>query len=105
MSPTTARIGHFLAKILFIDTNYRNEPKEDLTGSGGESIFSTTSADTFVEEEPTAAEWLRKTLIPSRARAARYIHSLFPFTAWIAHYNVQWLIGDLIAGEHLALSS
>src|SRR6266536_6355752 len=97
MSPTRTQISHFLAKALFINLNYRNEPEEVFHGD--DSALSVSTTDTFVEEEPTAVDWIRKTL-PTRSTFVNYFKSLFPFTKWILHYNVQWLLGDLIAGEH-----
>jgi sodium-independent sulfate anion transporter 11 len=88
-------IGPFFAKVLFIDPNYRSEPT-DITGSGADLQLST---GTFVEDEPTAGEWIRKTL-PSEGTFVKYIKSLFPFAEWILHYNVTWLMGDIIAGEY-----
>ena len=97
MAPGTAtKVGHGLAKVLGIKLNYRNPTgKEDL--SRGESVFSQTTADTYVEEEPTALEWIRETA-PNGATARRFLYDLFPFTHWITRYNGQWLLGDLIAG-------
>ena len=90
------KIGHALAKGLGIKLNYRNELDEEIRR--GESVFSTQTADTYVEEEPTSAEWIRETL-PSGHALAVYARSLFPFTHWIGRYNLQWLAGDLVAGE------
>ena len=77
------KIGNGIAKILGIDLHYRNE----------------TGSDTYVEEEPTAAEWIRE-VIPSGREFSEYCYSLFPFTHWIGRYNVQWLMGDLVAGKY-----
>ena len=91
------KLGHGLAKVLGIKLHYRNPTgTEDLTR--GESVFSVSSADTYVEEEPTVGEWLRE-IIPTGRQCALYFYNLFPFLQWIGRYNVQWLIGDLIAGE------
>ena len=94
---TTTKIGHGLAKVLGIKLHYRNEggTKEDLTR--GESVFSVSSADTYVEGEPTTAEWLRE-ITPSGREMLLYLYHLFPFVHWIGRYNVQWLFGDLVAG-------
>ncbi|KAI9803479.1 MAG: hypothetical protein M1825_001822 [Sarcosagium campestre] len=92
----STKIGHGLAKVLGIKLDYRNElGKEDL--SRGESVFSVSSADTYVEEEPRSADWIKEVL-PTPRGLLHWAHSLFPFTHWITRYNVQWLIGDLIAG-------
>lgn len=91
------KVGHGLAKVLGIKLNYRDElnSQEILRG---ESVFSIQTADTFVEEEPRSLEWIQDTL-PNRHDLAAYGRSLFPFLSWIGCYNLQWLFGDLVAGE------
>lgn len=92
------KLGNGIAKVLGIDLHYRNETGSDRV-TRGESVFTVGSADTYVEEEPTAAEWVRETL-PSGHDLGQYLYSLFPFVHWIGRYNLQWLIGDLIAGQY-----
>lgn len=91
-------IGHTLAKVLGIKLNYR-----DPTGTGGlsrgESVFSVSTADTYVEEEPTALEWIQH-VTPTPRGIVRWAYHLFPFTHWITRYNGQWLFGDLVAGTY-----
>jgi sodium-independent sulfate anion transporter 11 len=96
MASASTKIGHGLAKILGIDLHYRNETGSDRI-TRGESVFSIDSADTYVEQEPTSLEWLHEVL-PNGRDIAHYFHSLFPFLHWITRYNLQWLIGDLVAG-------
>jgi hypothetical protein len=96
MAAFSTKLGHGLAKILRIDLHYRNETGSERV-TRGESVFSVGSADTYVEHEPTSAEWLRE-VIPNGRDILNYFHNLFPFTHWITRYNVQWLIGDLVAG-------
>ena len=96
MASAATKVGHGLAKILGIDLHYRNETGSERI-TRGESVFTIDSADTYVEGEPTAKEWLQDTL-PSGEELRQYCYSLFPFVHWIGHYNVQWLIGDLVAG-------
>ncbi|KAF1997606.1 sulfate permease 2 [Amniculicola lignicola CBS 123094] len=96
MASTSTRIGHGLAKVLGIDLQYRNETGVESL-SRGESVFSVGSADTYVEGEPTALEWLQE-ITPSGKDVLHYFRSLFPFLTWITRYNLQWLIGDLVAG-------
>lgn len=92
------RIGNGIAKVLGIDLHYRNETGSERV-TRGESVFTVGSADTYVEDEPTAAEWIRETL-PSGRELGEYFYSLFPFVHWIGRYNLQWFIGDLIAGQY-----
>ncbi|KAK0964241.1 hypothetical protein LTR91_012748 [Friedmanniomyces endolithicus] len=90
------KIGHGLAKGLGIKLNYRNEVGSTPV-TRGESTYSIDTADTYVEREPTAAEWI-ESITPSRRDAWGYLKSLFPFVHWLPFYNVQWLYGDLVAG-------
>ena len=95
-SPVT-KVGHGLAKVLGIKLQYRNPTgQEGLTR--GESVYSVSSADTFVEQEPTSLEWI-SSVAPTPHTFTNWLYHLFPFTHWIGRYNVQWLIGDLIAGQ------
>jgi sodium-independent sulfate anion transporter 11 len=96
MASTANNIGHGLAKVLGIDLHYRNETGSERV-TRGESVFTIDSADAYVENEPTAKEWIQDTL-PSGHDLREYCYSLFPFLHWIGRYNVQWLIGDLVAG-------
>ncbi|KAJ5511278.1 sulfate anion transporter [Penicillium expansum] len=49
------------------------------------------------ESDPTVREWLSDG-IPSRQQAGQYFVRLLPFLNWIPHYNLQWFLGDLVAG-------
>lgn len=91
----TTAIGHGLAKILRIKLDDK-EASDPVTR--GESVFSLSSADTYVEDEPTVLEWLQH-YKPTFPQAQRYVYNLFPFTHWIGRYNLQWLYGDLVAGK------
>ena len=93
--PFWSKLGHFLAKPLAIKTDYRNETGDDLTR--GESTYSITSADSFIEHEPTVWEWIDE-VIPSGRTLLRYVYNLFPFVHWITRYNLVWFSGDLVAG-------
>lgn len=95
MASTSTKVGHGLAKALRIRLNERQAQDDALTR--GESTLSGSTGDTFVEEEPSAIDWLRE-LVPERSFYPRYLRNLFPFTKWILRYNLQWLIGDLVAG-------
>lgn len=96
MASATTKVGHGLAKVLGIKLDYRHELETDKI-TRGESVFSVSSADAFVEEEPTVLEWFQETL-PGPKEMKHYFLGLFPFVHWIGRYNSQWLIGDLVAG-------
>lgn len=95
MSGAKDKTGHALAKVLGIKLDYRDQSPDRITR--GESVFSVQTAESFIEQEPTTAEWIRET-IPNRHDFLQYCRSLFPFTHWIGRYNLQWFWGDLIAG-------
>lgn len=92
------KIGQGLAKVLGIKLEYRNELQLNDEIRRGESVFSSQTADTYVEEEPRSIDWVAD-VMPSGSQLAQYCRSLFPFLAWIGRYNAQWLAGDLVAGE------
>ncbi|ORY08217.1 sulfate permease-like protein [Clohesyomyces aquaticus] len=93
---TSTKVSHRLAKLLGIDLHYRHETGSERI-TRGESVFSVTSAEDYVEHEPTALEYLQE-ITPSGREIIDYFVRLFPFLNWITRYNVQWLIGDLVAG-------
>ncbi|KAJ4345738.1 uncharacterized protein N0V89_011873 [Didymosphaeria variabile] len=96
MATTSTKVGHGLAKVLGIDLHYRHETGSERV-TRGESAFTIDSADTYVEQEPTAWEWLRD-VTPNGQDIKQYCINLFPFLKWITRYNAQWLMGDLVAG-------
>lgn len=99
---TATKIGHTLAKGLGIKLQYRDPlgPNSDPV-TRGESTFSSGTAETYVESEPTTAEFLAEQ-IPTPREVGLYFYNLFPFLKWITRYNWQWFIGDLVAGEFLS---
>lgn len=100
MAPTSTVVGHGLAKVLGIKLDYRDETgAAEKKVTRGESVFSVSSADTYLEEEPTVLEWFKE-VTPGSRDALRYLRNLFPFTHWIGRYNSAWLAGDLVAGQY-----
>ncbi|KAL2808427.1 sulfate transporter family-domain-containing protein [Aspergillus granulosus] len=95
-SNLSSKVGHGVAKVLRLKVPAK-EQHDPVTR--GESAFSVGTYDTYsyVEPEPTAAEWFAE-ILPSWREVGLYFYRLFPFLAWITRYNVQWLIGDLVAG-------
>ncbi|KAM0443628.1 hypothetical protein ACHAQK_003275 [Fusarium lateritium] len=91
-----ATLGNSLANILGIKLDEQKKRSQSDTTSSA-SVTSIQSSGSFYETEPTSAEWLKEQ-IPSRKELATYGASLFPFSTWISHYNLQWLAGDLVAG-------
>ncbi|OTA92064.1 hypothetical protein M434DRAFT_75217 [Hypoxylon sp. CO27-5] len=91
--PSPKQASQQLAKVLGI----RLEDPDTDNVTRGESVFSTQTADSFVEQQPTSAEWLAE-ITPSGEDIVNYLKSLFPFLSWIRFYNLQWFLGDLVAG-------
>lgn len=98
---TATKIGHVLAKGLGIKLQYRDPLGSTEPLTRGESVFSTGTADTYVEPEPTSAEWIYEHT-PTWHDILNYFISLFPFLTWIGRYNLQWFLGDLVAGKSCA---
>lgn len=96
MSNLPTKVGHGLAKVLGIKLQHPEPILEEVTR--GESVFSANTTETFIEQQPTTADFLLE-LAPNGQDLLHYVKSLFPFVSWIGHYNLQWLIGDLVAGE------
>ncbi len=94
------RAGRLVAKALGIKLQ-DNDPYQELDRPGA-SMMSNGSDHSFVEEPPQVLDHLNA-LVPSGKEIYDYLFSLFPFLSWIGHYNLQWLIGDLVAGEHPCL--
>ncbi|EAS33867.1 sulfate permease [Coccidioides immitis RS] len=92
-STNAQKVGHGLAKVLGIKLE---KPDADPV-TRGESTFSTGSGDTFVEHEPSSIDWLAE-CVPSGRQVLMFIVNIFPFLRWLTRYNVQWFLGDLVAG-------
>ncbi|KIV96610.1 hypothetical protein PV10_00452 [Exophiala mesophila] len=56
----------------------------------------------YYEEEPTVSGALKE-LVPTANGSLRYLRDLLPCIDWIPRYNLQWLMGDCIAGLTVGL--
>ncbi|KAI4687983.1 uncharacterized protein J4E84_004911 [Alternaria hordeiaustralica] len=65
-------------------------------------IAHETVGETYIEEDPSVAEWFRE-FIPTSHGAAQYVRELFPSARWLRRYNLHWLAGDAIAGITVGL--
>lgn len=63
-----------------------------------EQLARETITQTYLEEDPSVAEWFRD-LVPSSDGVAEYVRDLFPSAQWVRRYNLHWLAGDVIAGK------
>jgi sodium-independent sulfate anion transporter 11 len=62
-----------------------------------EHIARETINQTYLEDDPSVAEWICG-LVPSSADVADYVSELFPSARWTRRYNLHWLAGDIVAG-------
>ena len=63
------------------------------------NVAHETIGETYIEEDPSVADWFRECL-PTSQDAAEYVRELFPSARWIRRYNLHWLAGDAIAGKY-----
>ncbi|CAD6503949.1 BgTH12-05692 [Blumeria graminis f. sp. triticale] len=89
------RITKGIVKGLGLRVDHQVMPVDELLR--GESIFASQIASTYFEEEPHTLDWMRQK-VPSYIQLLDYVCSIFPFTDWILSYNLQWFLGDFIAG-------
>ncbi|CEI64825.1 Sulfate permease 2 [Fusarium venenatum] len=88
-------LGHCFAKLLGI--KLEGQKRDQYAQMSDHSVLSSQNGGFFYESEPTSAEWVKEQ-IPSKEDLITYGVSLFPFSNWISHYNLQWFAGDLVAG-------
>ncbi|KAE8397702.1 sulfate permease [Aspergillus pseudonomiae] len=81
---TWIKVGHILTKVLGIKLAYRDP-------------FDRGTAEAYSETEPTSIEWV-KDHVPTGSQVMQYFIEILPFLKWIDRYNLQWLIGDMVAG-------
>lgn len=89
-----------VAKVLGIKL-LGNEPYRSEVTHETSLLMGQTGA--FVEQPPSVWEYVLG-LRPTRSQVPAYLSSLFPFLSWIGHYNLQWLLGDLVAGKKVFLA-
>lgn len=65
--------------------------------------YNDTEANRLGVPYVSSYDWLRDLVQSPGSRAVDYLDSIFPFTKWILSYNLQWFIGDLIAGLTVGL--
>jgi sodium-independent sulfate anion transporter 11 len=75
-----------LAKLIGVDVD-----------AGRERIPTDLPAGAYVERPAVTKEFIHD-YTPTAKGVRHYLLTLFPFLTWIHHYNLIWLMGDLIAG-------
>jgi hypothetical protein len=85
-----------LAKVLGINLQKPEPTQAEL--NNGDHVYPIQTLEQYLEKEPRTTEFLLE-YVPTGGSILRYFWSLFPFLHWIDRYNMQWLIGDLVAGE------
>lgn len=90
-----SKIAKFLStKVFHASSEDRHRQTKSL-----EQIARETIGETYLEEDPSVAEWFRG-LVPSSRGVAEYVRELFPSARWMRRYNLHWLLGDAIAGKN-----
>ncbi|KAJ4368459.1 hypothetical protein N0V83_006816 [Neocucurbitaria cava] len=82
--------------------NFSDQHSKQKQTASLEKIARETIGSTYLEEDPSVAEWFRG-LVPSSRGVAEYVDELFPSARWVRRYNVSWLVGDAIAGITVGL--
>ncbi|KAF4635044.1 hypothetical protein G7Y89_g3057 [Cudoniella acicularis] len=59
--------------------------------------FATQASDGFMEQKPTVLEYI-KSIVPEKQGILQYVEDTFPCYKWLFNYNLQWFLGDVIAG-------
>ncbi|KDN38099.1 putative sulfate permease [Tilletiaria anomala UBC 951] len=65
--------------------------------------YNDTEANRLGVPIVSSADWFSDIFSNPGRKTADYLDSLFPIRRWIGSYNLQWAIGDLIAGITVAL--
>ena len=71
--------------------------KDEERKAAQDSWFSENHGDEYFDSEPTVWEWV-KGQAPSKLAVLYYIADTFPCSKWLFNYNLQWFLGDLVAG-------
>ncbi|KAF2730963.1 sulfate permease-like protein [Polyplosphaeria fusca] len=87
-----------LQKVFHIEPKkLRNDKIRTLEQQARESLVQP-----YFENDPSIVEWFTG-FVPSRDGAKSYLRELFPAASWTRRYNLQWMIGDAIAGLTVGL--
>lgn len=90
-------VGSFVtSSLLGIDPNERYAHQPEHLEKRAREILD--PIDIYLEDEPSVLEWFKE-LVPSARGTKQYVRGLFPPVAWLKRYNVQWLLGDMVAGS------
>jgi solute carrier family 26 (sodium-independent sulfate anion transporter), member 11 len=84
----------FIRKIPIVGQYKEDRDKRERQDTFFASLHSNSG---YLESEPTVLGWI-KGKAPSKNGTKKYITDTFPFLKWLRRYNLQWLLGDLVAG-------
>ncbi|RAH47489.1 SLC26/SulP family anion transporter [Aspergillus brunneoviolaceus CBS 621.78] len=90
----SSKIGRLAAKLLGIEL-IPSDPTPTSHKPGARDAYE--HVDYYLEPEPTLGDWVREHT-PSGRTVRHCFYHMFPFWQWIWSYNMQWFIGDMIAG-------
>lgn len=91
------------------DLDSTPKPAAQKVISGGTTLwkkmvgYNDTEANRIGVPYVSSRDWLSDVFSEPGRKTSEYFDALFPFTKWILSYNLQWFIGDLIAGITVGL--
>jgi solute carrier family 26 (sodium-independent sulfate anion transporter), member 11 len=91
--PETSRVKRVISKLPVIGQRQADEAQR----TAQDEWFSSLNDEAYLEKEPTVAGYF-KSIAPSRLDVLYYISDTFPCSKWLFSYNLQWFLGDLVAG-------
>jgi sodium-independent sulfate anion transporter 11 len=87
-------VKRVLTKLPLIGDYHKDKSKTEAQNAYFATIDTKSS---YLEPEPTVSGWI-KDQVPSQQGVIQYIADTFPCSKWICNYNLQWLMGDVVAG-------
>ncbi len=92
-APETSRMKRVVSKLPIIGRRRADEARR----IAQDEYFAGLSDDTYLDKEPTVAGYF-KSIAPSKLDVLYYVADTFPCSKWLFSYNLQWFLGDLVAG-------
>jgi hypothetical protein len=91
--PETSRTKRFVSKLPVVGQRQADEARR----IAQDEYFTSLSNDTYLDKEPTVGGYF-KSIAPSKLDVLHYVADTFPCSKWMFSYNLQWFLGDLVAG-------
>ena len=92
-SPEMSRVKRVISKLPVIGQRQEDAARR----IARDEWFASLNDESYLEKEPTVGGYF-KSVTPSRLDVLNYISDTFPCSKWLFNYNLQWFLGDLVAG-------